>query len=141
MAHDRRRQPRSARRSVRRSATIGVVDRLEIETTVGQPDNPQLPAHDFADALQSDLELGIHPDLVRSFHATGKSGDPTGHVAAQYWLDMFNSDADMQRRLAAGDLTMRRRFREAHMYLAGKCGDVSPAEEARLRAQFSKGDN
>jgi hypothetical protein len=41
---------------------------------------------------------------------------------------VFNNDAEMQAKFARGDATMRRRFRTAAMYLAGKRGDVDPAE-------------
>ena len=91
--------------------------------------------------MQDDLALGVREDLVRTFHSTGKTDDPMGHVAAQFWLDMFNSDADMQAKFARGDATMRRRFRAACMYIAGKRGDVDPADEAAYRARLKRGDN
>src|SRR5262245_61524145 len=115
----------------------GQVDHLGIETTV----NDQIPARDFTAAIQDDLALGVSPDLVETFHKTGKSNDPMGHVAVRFWLDMFASDADMQRRFNEGDATMRKRFRTACMYIAGKCGDVDPAEEAKYRERLSRGHN
>jgi len=60
-------------------AIEGKVDLLGIETTV----NDQIPARDFTAAVQDDLQLGLREDLVRTFHATGKTDDPMGHVAAQ----------------------------------------------------------
>jgi hypothetical protein len=64
-----------------------------------------------------------------------------GHIAAEFWMDMFNNDADMQARFARGDATMRRRFRTAAMYLAGAHANVDPAEEAAYRARLTRGDN
>ena len=91
--------------------------------------------------MQDDLQLGVDPELVRSFHATGKSPDPMGHVAGQFWLDMFKRDPQMQAKFAAGDREVRRRFRAACIYVAGKHGDVDPAEEAKYRARLTCGDN
>jgi hypothetical protein len=114
-------------------AMAGKIDHVGAQTTSGQPDNPQLPVEDFVSAVQDDLALGIRPELVKAFHATGKSGDPLGHVAGQYWLDQLASDKDMQARLAAGDSVMKRRFRAACIYVSGRCGDATAEEEAAYR--------
>jgi len=84
-------------------------------------------------AMQDDLALGIRPELVRSFHATGKTDDRLGHITAQYWLDRLAGDPEMQQRLAAGDPIMRQRFRVACMYVSGRCGDATPEEEVAHR--------
>jgi hypothetical protein len=118
-------------------ALAGQTDPVGIETTV----DGQIPARDFTDAIQADVALGVNQELLKSYHTTGKSHDRLGHVVAKFWLDMYNSDADMQRRYAAGDATMRRRFKEAHYYLAGAHDGVTAAEEAAYRALLSRGDN
>jgi hypothetical protein len=59
-------------------AMAGKIDHVGAQTTSGQPDNPQLPVEDFVAAVQDDLQLGIRPELVRTFHATGKTDDPNG---------------------------------------------------------------
>jgi hypothetical protein len=100
----------------------------------------QIPAEDFADAIREDIALGLNPQLLKSFHATGKSHDRLGHVVAKYWLDMFNADVEMRRKFVAGDPKMNRRFRAAHMYLAG-AHEVSPEEERAYAATLTRGDN
>jgi len=111
------------------NAMAGKVDHHGIETTV----NDQIPAMDFTAEVQADLALGIRPELVREFHATGKSGLKFGHVEGRYWLDRLAADPEMQARLNAGDSVMRQRFRLACMLVSGRCGDATPEEEAAHR--------
>ncbi len=101
----------------------------------------QIPASDFADAIRDDIALGLPASLVRRFHSTGRSDDRLGHVNAKFWLDRFNSDAEMQKKFAAGDAVMRMRFRAAHIYLNGKHPDVSAEEEAAELARLRQWDN
>jgi hypothetical protein len=119
------------------NAMAGITDHVGIETTVGQPDNPQLPARDFTAAVQDDLALGVRADVVREFHATGKSGLKFGHVDGQYWLDRLAEDTEMQTRLANGDSVMKQRFRLACMLVSGRCGDATPEEEAAYRSRLA----
>jgi hypothetical protein len=79
--------------------------------------------------------------LVRAYHTTGRSNDRMGHVVAKYWLDLLQSDPEMQRKFAAGDPLMRRRFRSASIYLAGKHDGVSAADEAAYAATLNRGNN
>jgi len=118
-------------------AMAGKVDHNGAQTTV----DGQVRAEDFVAAVQDDLALGVRPALVETYHKTGKTDDPMGHVAAEFWMDMFRNDREMQRKFNEGDTTMRRRFRIASMYIAGKRGEVDPAEEARYRARLTRGDN
>jgi len=111
------------------NAMNGVTDHAGIETTI----NDQIPARDFTQAVQDDLQLGVRPDVVREFHSTGKSGLKFGHVDGQYWLDRLAEDTEMQTRLANGDAVMKQRFRLACMLVSGKCGDATPEEEAAYR--------
>src|SRR5262249_51294178 len=94
---------------------------------IGTTGNDPIPPRDFTAAIQDDLQLGVHPELVKSFHATGKSPDPMGHISGQYWLDLFNNDPQMQAKFAAGDREVQRRFRTACMCVAGKHPNIDPA--------------
>jgi hypothetical protein len=103
-------------------ALAGQVDHHGIETTV----DGQVPNRDFAKAIGDDVELGIRADIIKSFYADGRSNDPVGHVGAKIWLDAYMRDPELQRLHAAGDRTVTRHFKLAHMYLAGQHENVSP---------------
>jgi hypothetical protein len=111
----------------------GPVDHLGVEVTAGD----QIPAADFSAAIQNDLALGVPRDLLRSYHLTGQSGEAMGHVAADIWLTRFKADAQWQKRFEEGDPEIRRRYRIAHIYLAGAHHGVSAEDEAAYRARFS----
>jgi hypothetical protein len=111
----------------------GPVSFLGAEVTAGD----QIPAADYTKAIQDDVALGVPRELLKSYHATGKSDDPMGHVGANIWLARFNADQEWQRRFAEGDPEMRRRYRVAHIYLAGAHTGFSPQAEADYRARFS----
>jgi len=85
-------------------------------TSYGQ----QIPARDFADAIQADIALGLRPELVRTFYATGKSDDPQGHIYAEEWFRRYNASPEMQRLDREGDPTIRRQHKAATYYLAGR---------------------
>jgi hypothetical protein len=97
---------------------------------------PQIPIKDFSDAIQSDLAADVPEALVKSFYSTGKSDERLGHVAAELWFDRFNSDAEMQRQFMEGDSTIRRKFRQASMYVSGKHPGVTAEEERAHRARL-----
>jgi hypothetical protein len=101
----------------------------------------QIPEADFSSAVQDDIAAGVKPELIKSYLSTGRSDDPLGHVAAQFWLDLFERDAGMQRRYQDGDPVMRRRFKTAQYYLAGKHEGADPAAERALAARLTRGDN
>jgi hypothetical protein len=111
----------------------GPIDHLGVEVTAGD----QIPAADYTAAIQNDLALGVPRELLKSYHLTGQSGDAMGHVAADIWLTRFKSDAQWQRRFEEGDPEIRRRYRIAHIYLAGAHDGVSPEDEAAYRARYS----
>jgi hypothetical protein len=111
----------------------GQIDHLGTEVTAGD----QIPIRDFNAAIQDDIALGVPRELLKAYHSTGKSNDPMGHIGANIWLSRFNSDAEWQRRFNEGDLEMRRRYRIAHIYLAGAHTGISPEDEAAYRARFS----
>jgi hypothetical protein len=111
----------------------GPVDHLGAEVTAGD----QIPVRDYNAAIADDLALGVPRELLRSYHSTGKSDDPMGHVGANIWLTRFQADAEWQRRFNEGDPEMRRRYRIAHIYLAGAHAGISPQQEADYRARFS----
>jgi hypothetical protein len=120
------------------------VDRALTGTPVTGPSvtfGDQIPEADFSSAVQDDIAAGVNPDLIRTYLSTGKSTDPMGHVAAKWWLDLFERDAGMQRRYQDGDPVMRRRFKTAQYYLAGKHDGADPAAERALAARFTRGDN
>jgi hypothetical protein len=111
----------------------GPVSFLGAQVTAGD----QVSVADYTAAIQDDIKLGVPRELLRSYHSTGKSNDPLGHVGANIWLARFNSDAEWQRRFDAGDPEMRLRHRIAHYYIAGAHEGVSPEDEAAYRARFS----
>jgi hypothetical protein len=115
------------------AALGGPTDHLGAEVTA----DDQIPVRDFNAAIADDLQLGVPKELIRSYHSTGKSDDPMGHVAANIWLSRFNSDPAWQARFNQGDLEMIRRHRIAHYYIAGKHGGISPQAEADFRARYS----
>jgi hypothetical protein len=96
-------------------ALEGVIDHDGLEVTTGQ----QIPQRDFVGAIQDDLALGIRPELVRVYHATGKSDAPDGHIHAATWLRMYENSPEMQRLHREGDPVICRRFRYACIYMAG----------------------
>jgi hypothetical protein len=120
------------------------VDRALTGTPVTGPSvtvGNQIPEADFFSAVQDDIAAGVKPELIKSYLSTGRSDDPLGHVAAKFWLDLFERDAGMQRRYADGDPVMRRRFKTAQYYLAGKHDGADPAAERALAARLTRGDN
>jgi hypothetical protein len=96
-------------------ALAGEVDHLGAETTVDQ----EVRARDFIAAIQDDLALGVRPELVRAYYATGKSDAPDGHVYADIWFEKYAADPEMQRRHREGDREISRQFRCACIYAAG----------------------
>jgi hypothetical protein len=111
----------------------GQIDHLGAETTV----DGQLSMHDLSAAVAADLALGVPRELLKSYHLTGRSGDEMGHVAADIWIARFRADEQWQRRFAEGDPEIRRRYRIAHIYLAGAHTGISPQAEADFRARYS----
>jgi hypothetical protein len=111
----------------------GQLDHLGAEVTAGS----QVPVRDFNAAIQDDLKLGVRPELLRIYHATGKSDDRLGHIGAAIWLERFKSDPELQRRFLVGYPEVRLQYRLAHIYLAGAHEGVSPEDEAAYRARFS----
>jgi hypothetical protein len=107
------------------NALAGKVDHPGIEVTT----DGQIPSRDFTAAIQSDVELGIRSEMIKSFYATGKSTDPMGHKAAEIWIAAYKSDPEMQRLHVAGDRVITRQFKLAHMYLAGAHGTATPEQE------------
>ena len=118
-------------------AMAGKIDHVGAQTTV----DGQIRNDDFADAVQSDLKLGVRPGLVEAYHKTGLSDDPMGHVAAEFWMDLYRNDKEMQRKVDAGDPVMLQRMAAAKYYIAGKHPNADPAEEARYGARLTRGDN
>src|SRR5262249_11083491 len=85
-------------------------------TSFGQ----QIPAQDFAGVVQADIALGLRPELVKAFYSTGKSDDPQGHVYAEEWFRIYNSNPEWQRLHREGDPIICMRHKAASMYLAGR---------------------
>src|SRR5262249_44432808 len=85
-------------------------------TSYGQ----QIPAQDFAAAIQADIALGLRPAPVRTFPTPGKSDDPQGHIYAEEWFRMYAASPEMQRLHCEGDPVMRMRHKAATYYLAGR---------------------
>jgi hypothetical protein len=115
------------------AALGGPIDHLGAEVTAGD----QIPIADYNSAIQNDLALGVPRPLLRAYHLTGKSDEAMGHVAADIWLTRFKSDAQWQKRFEEGDPEIRRRYRIAHIYLAGAHEGVSAEDEASYRSRYS----
>jgi hypothetical protein len=97
---------------------------------------PQIPIKDFSEAIQADLAADVPEPLVKAFYGTGLSDDRMGHVAAELWFEKFNADPEWQALFMEGDRTLRRKFRQASMYLSGKHPGVTEAEERVHRAKL-----